>query len=157
MDPRRIIENASIIVEPLFFGGLCVRSVMPMWFFEFDFFSDDNDKFLLVLDIFWYKMAVTGACALAQVVVVICHKLSAKTRHITQDMILPLMYAPLCMPFTDSAISLVACTQTSADTYHLRISDDRQCWSEWHWAHLCLSVHDAPREQPLREKLNSLQ
>ena len=60
-------------------AAVVVLCLISMWFFEFDWMnSNDNNKFMLVLDIFWYKIAVTSACALAQVVAVISHKLSAK-------------------------------------------------------------------------------
>ena len=29
-----------------------------MWFFDFGLFFSNDDKFLLVLDVFWYKMMV---------------------------------------------------------------------------------------------------
>jgi hypothetical protein len=131
---KKVIEQYSIYLLPLEFCGWCLRSVLPMWAASFgqQLYSKDG-QFLLMLDVFDYKLSIVGLCWLVQLAALCCHFGSFRMQRFNVQILLPFMYNCAAMPVIEACTHMLACSHTEGEST-LLIAPEIRCWQGSHIA-----------------------
>jgi hypothetical protein len=130
---KKLIEQYAIYLLPLEFCGWCLRSVLPMWAGSFghSVYSKDG-QFILMLDIFDYKLAVVGLCWLTQVAALGCHFGTVKMKRFNTEVLLPFMYNIAFMPVVEACTHMLVCSYNDDRHAYLKLSPEMICWAGNH-------------------------
>jgi hypothetical protein len=132
-DPRKMIETLGIVIEPPFFIGMCLRSVFAAWAYDYGIFLSSDDKFLLVLDIYYLKMTIMLGMWLMQIAALSFHYAGPKFKRLNTELLLPFMYNAGFMPSIDAVASMIACSyDDETEKSFLKLKPEIECWKGQH-------------------------
>jgi hypothetical protein len=123
----------GILIEPPFFIGMCLRSILASWVFDYGIFLSSDDKFLLVLDIYYLKMTIMIGMWMMQIAALSFHYAGPQWKRLNTELLLPFMYNAGFMPSIDAVACMIACTyDDKTEKSFLKLKPSIECWQGQH-------------------------